>query len=180
MGIFGGNDSLLYKRLRDDLGLVYATGFYQIYKWKAGMLVGYIGCKSDKTSQAIEETLKIMKSLQKDIPPEQLELKRLDTLNSFVFNVDTPFQLAEVYGLYQLRKEPLNTLDKIQTAYMTASKNELEALAGKFLDPKKIQIFVVADKSIQIKRDGKVITLGQDLMALADRLGIPFQEMALR
>jgi predicted Zn-dependent peptidase len=144
------------------------------------MLIGYIGCKSDKTSEAIEETLIIMNSLKEDLPSEKLKLKRLDTLNSFVFNVDTPFQLTEVYGLYQLRQEPLNTLDTIQNAYMTASKEELETLAGKYLDPTKIQIFVVADKTTSVKRDGKVTTLEQDLTALADRLGIPFQEVALR
>jgi zinc protease len=170
----------MYKRLRDDLGLVYSAGFYQIYKWKAGMLVGYIGCKADKTSKAIEETVKIMTNLQRDVPEGKLELKRLDTLNSFVFNVDTPFQLTEVYSLYHLRKEPLNTLEKIQDAYITASKQELETLARKFLKPEKVQIFIVADKTIQVKKDGQLISLEEDLMALADRLGVPFQETTLR
>jgi zinc protease len=180
MGIFGGTDSLLYKRLRDDLGLVYSTGFFQIYKWKAGMLVGYVGCKGDKTRQAIEETIQIMESLHENVPEEFLELKRLDTLNSFVFNVDTPFQLAEVYSRYYLRKEPLDTLDRIQEAYMGASRTELESLARKFLAPDKLQIFIVADKSIIVRKDGKALTLEEDLKALAADLGLPFQEVALR
>jgi predicted Zn-dependent peptidase len=60
MNIFGGNDSLMYKRLRDDLGLVYSAGFFQTYKWHAGILAGYIGCKGDQTRTAIIETLNIM------------------------------------------------------------------------------------------------------------------------
>jgi len=57
---------------------------------ESGMLTGYIGCKAEKTAEAIAETAQIMTSLGNRIPGEILEQKRLDVLNSFVFNVDTP------------------------------------------------------------------------------------------
>ena len=180
LNIFGGSDSLMYKRLRDDLGLVYSAGFHQTYKWNAGYLIGYLGCKGDKTTEAIVETLDIMKALHKEIPPKMIDLKRLDTLNSFVFNVDSPAELVEVYSRYFLRQEPLDTLDRIQDAYIGASKEELESLAGEFLNPKKAQIFIVADKTIPIKRDGVQMTLEKDLIALAEKLEIPFEEIELR
>jgi len=104
--------------------LVYAAWFYQTYKWKAGILVGYIGCKSDRTGESIAETINIMRALQKEVPQESFELKRLDNLNSFVFNVDTPHDLVEAYGRYYMRKEPLDTLDKIQDAFIGASRTE--------------------------------------------------------
>jgi predicted Zn-dependent peptidase len=181
MNIFGGNDSLMYKRLRDDLGLVYSAGFFQTYKWHAGILVGYIGCKGDQTRTAIIETLNIMKSLRKEIPPQDLELKRLDALNSFVFNVDTPAELVEVYGRYHMRGEPLETLERIQDAYIGASKEDLLKLAAQLLDPTKIQIFIVADKKIAVKgKQGDQITLEEDLTQLAQHLGLPFKEVKLR
>jgi predicted Zn-dependent peptidase len=181
MNIFGGGDSLMYTRLRDDLGLVYSAGFYQTYKWKAGVLLGYIGCKGDQTRAAIQETIKIMQSLQNDIPQKELEQKRLDVLNSFVFNVDTKAELVEVYSRYFLRKEPLDTLDKIQDAYFRADKNDLEKIAQHLLDAKKLQIFVVADKMTAVRsNDGEKITLAEDLMALAKNLGLPYKEVALR
>ena len=181
MNIFGGNDSLMYKRLRDDLGIVYSAGFFQTYKWRAGQLLGYIGCKGDQTGAAIIETLKVMDALRKDIPERELELKRLDALNSFVFNVDTKSELVDVYGRYHLRKEPLDTLEKIQDAYMRTTKEELHRIAGELLDPGKIQIFVVGDKNINVPSpDGKVVTLEEDLKTLAQKLDLPFQEIALR
>ena len=122
LNIFGGSDSLMYKRLRDDLGIVYSAGFHQTYKWNAGYLIGYLGCKGDKTTEAIVETLSIMKALHKEIPPKMIDLKRLDTLNSFVFNVDSPAELVEVYSRYFLRQEPLDTLERIQDAFIGASK----------------------------------------------------------
>ncbi|MBW1829779.1 MAG: insulinase family protein, partial [Deltaproteobacteria bacterium] len=181
MAVFGGSESLMYTRLRDDLGLIYAGGFFQIYKWKAGILVGYIGCKGDKTGQAIKETLNIMTDLQTNIPPRALEQKRLDALNSFVFNVDTPTQLVKTYATYHLRQEPLDTLERIQDAYLNADREELETLAEKFVDPKKLKIIVVGDKTTLIKKkDGKGITLEEDLKALAKTLELPYEEIELR
>jgi zinc protease len=181
MNVFGGSDSLMYTRLRDDLGLVYAAWFYQTYKWNAGMLVGYIGCKSDKTGQAIKETVEIMSALRKDVPKRGLEQKRLDALNSFVFNVDTPAELVEVYSRYHMREEPLDTLERIQDAYMSATREELRVLARKVLDQKKLQIFVVADKTTSVKKkDGTQVTVEEDLKFLAKKLGLPYREIELR
>jgi len=179
--IFGGSDSLMYTRLRDDLGLVYSAGFFQTYKWNAGVLVGYIGCRGDRTVTSIEETLKIMSSLRSSIPQRDLELKRLDALNSFVFNVDTPSELVEVYSSYFMRGEPLDTLERIQDAYLQAARDELRDLAVRLLDPEKLQIFIVADTMIPVKKtDGTQPTLEQDLKSLAERIGIPYREIALR
>ncbi|MBW2138700.1 MAG: insulinase family protein [Deltaproteobacteria bacterium] len=177
VSIFGGEDSLLYTRLRDDLGLVYAAGFFQSYRWKAGFLLGYIGCRGDKTVESIRETVRLMNSLRKEVPGEELEQKRLDVLNSFVFNVDTPASLVEVYGRYYMRREPLDTLERIQDSYLGATKEELESLARRLLDPSKLQIFVVADKTIKVDQG---TTLEQGLAALARELGLPYREMPLR
>jgi zinc protease len=181
MNIFGGSDSLMYKRLRDDLGLVYSAGFYQTYKWQAGQLIGYIGCKGDQTTAAISETLKLMDALRESIPETELELKRLDALNSFVFNVDTKSELVVVYGRYHLRQEPLDTLERIQDAFMDTTKDDLQRLARELLDPRKIQIFVVGDKSITVQSpDGRQMTLAEDLKRLARSRDLSFQEIQLR
>jgi predicted Zn-dependent peptidase len=178
--IFGGNDSLLYTRLRDDLGLVYSAGFFQTYKWQAGLLLGYIGCKGDKTATAISETVQIMNALRRDIPQQELALKRAEVLNSFVFNVDTPAELVEVYGRYQLRGEPLDTLERIQDAYMETTDRKLLELARTYLDPQALQIFVVGDRAIPVSHNGNRTRLAADLKRVAGELGIPYREIELR
>ena len=181
MDLFGGNDSLMYTRLRDDLGLVYSAGFFQTYKWQAGMLLGYIGCKADSTPTAIAETVKIMQGLQRDVPALALARKRMEALNSFVFNVDNPRDLVTAYGMYQLRNEPLDTLMRIQDAYLQTTPDTALALARQHLMPDRLQIFVVADKTTPVQRTNLgVNTLGADLKMLAKKLGLPFHEIALR
>jgi predicted Zn-dependent peptidase len=130
---------------------------------------------------AIAETIKIMRTLGQNVPQKELDQKRLDALNSFVFNVDSPADLVQVYARYFLRNEPLDTLEKIQDAFFNADKGDLQRLAGEYLDPDKIQIFLVGDKGIKIKGDrGNESTLEDILRDLADSLGLPYVELELR
>jgi predicted Zn-dependent peptidase len=181
MSIFGGNDSMLFTRLREDMGLAYATFFVQTYKWKAGILLGYIGCKGDQTATALRETMGMMEALGRNLPEQELEQKRMDLLNSFVFNLDTPSQLVEAYARYDLRGEPPDTLERIQEAYLRARKEDLEGLAKTFLDPRKIQAFVVGGKEMTVrKQDGSALNLAEALRLLAGTFGLSFQEIPLR
>jgi predicted Zn-dependent peptidase len=123
----------------------------------------------------------MMRSLGRNLPQQELEQKRMDLLNSFVFNLDTPAQLVEAYARYDLRGEPLDTLDRIQEAYIAARKEDLEALARAFLDPRKLQSFVVGGKETTVrKEDGSVVNLEEALRSLAGALGLPFREIPLR
>jgi predicted Zn-dependent peptidase len=179
--ILGGSDSMMYTRLRDDLGLVYSAGFFQTYKWNAGLLLGYIGCRGDQTRTAIEESISLMQTLREKVPPDELERKRLEALNGFVFNVDTSSMLASTYSSYRMRGEPLDTLDRIQEAYIDATAAELLNLARRYLEPTTIQVFVVGDKNTPVNGDAtKERTLAQDLSLLAQELGLPFKEIELR
>jgi len=122
-----------------------------------------------------------MSALGKHLPEQELEQKRLDALNSFVFNVDTPADLVRTYGSYHLRGEPLDTLEKIQEAFISARAEELRRLAGGRLDPGGIQVFIVTDKSIPVRKaSGLRITLEEDLADLAREGGLPFREIPLR
>ncbi len=98
-------------------------------------MCGYIGCKGDQSVPAIAETIKIMRSLGENIPQNELDQKKLDALNSFVFNVDTPADLVQVYARYYMRNEPLDTLEKIQDAFFSAENKDLRRLAAEYLDP---------------------------------------------
>mgnify|MGYP006277311391 CR=1 FL=1 len=178
--VFGGRDSLVYRRLRDDLGLVYAAYFHQAYKWQAGWILGFLGCKGDQTPRALQETARLMRSLQEEIPRDELEQKRLDALNSFVFNVDTPAALTSVYAHYRMRGEPLDTLERIQEAFMQAEREELLELARTYLDPERLQIFVVGDGTLSVvQEDGSRVPLKQALQATAEDMGLPFKELPL-
>lgn len=179
--VFGGSDSMVYTRLRDDLGYVYSAGFYPASRLKAGMAVGMIGSRSDRVAAAIEETLRLMEGLRREVPREEVELKRLDALNSFVFQVGSPYELARAYARFALRGEPSDTLARIQESYFGATAEGLRELAALFFDPRRVQVFVVADKTTPVRdAGGRTVTLEEELRSLADRLQFPFREIDWR
>ena len=105
----------------------------------------------------------------------------MDLLNSFVFNLDTPAQLVEAYARYHMRGEPLDTLERIQDAYISAQKEELEKLARTFLDPARLQAFIVADRETGARdKEGRFLLIEESLSDLAGALGLPFQQIPLR
>ncbi len=112
-----------------------------------------------------------MRALGQSVPQKELDQKRLDALNSFVFNVDTPADLVRVYARYYMRNEPLDTLEKIQDAFFSAKKEDLRRLAAEYLVADNVQIFVVGDKNIKVKGNGgNESTLEDMLRDLADSL----------
>jgi voltage-gated potassium channel Kch len=95
--------------------------------------------------------------------------------------VDTKSELVAVYGRYHLRQEPLDTLERIQDAFISATTEDLHRLARELLDPQEIQIVVVGDKNISVpSEDGQQTTLEEDLKRLARNRDLPFQEIQLR
>ena len=179
--ILGGRDSMVFRRLREDLGLVYSAYFHQRYKWKAGWITGFMGCKGDQTAEAIRQAVALMKQLREGVPADEVNQKRLDALNSFVFNVDTPAALTNVYARYRLRGEPLDTLRQIQKAYMEASREDLRNRALTYLDPSRLQIVVVGDRSTRVaQEDGTRTNLEASLRRTAGELGLPFETRPLR
>ena len=72
-------------------------------------------------------------------------------------------------------------MGRIQDSYFNATGEELKGLALQLLDPPKIQIHVVADKTTPVKAaDGRTLTLEEDLKALAGNLGLAFREIEWR
>ena len=75
----------------------------------------------------------------------------------------------------------LDTLEKIQDAYLSATRGELKGLAESFLNPSKVQIFVVGDKTTTVRTDkGDAVTLEEALKRLSSDLRLPFREIPLR
>jgi len=103
----------------------------------------------------------------------------MDVAHSFVFNVDTPTP-GETYGRYHMRGEPLTPLTESRRLHQ-AKQEELESLAANFLDPRRLQIIVVGDKTTPVnKESGKVISLEEDLKPLPRNSIFPYTELPLR
>lgn len=173
-----GKDSLLLTRLRDDLGLAYSAAFGELENWQTGYFMGWIGCQGARTGLALRETVGLMASLKQGVKEKDVKRNKQMLLNSFVFNLDNNFDLATTYAGYALRGAPLDTLETIQRSFSEATAEKLTELARRFFDISKLQIVIVADKNTLVEEiDGVKVTLGDDLAALAQELGLSFSEL---
>lgn len=173
-----GSESLLVTRLRDDLGLVYSSAFWETENWQNGYFMGWIGSKGAGTGLAIREALSLMEGLKAGVKEEEVKRTQLKMLNGFVFNLDNKFDLAATYAGYALRGAPMDMLTTIQEAFRDATAAELTELAQRFFDINKMQIVVVADKNTEVTQpNGETLTVLEDLRKTAASLGLTFTEM---
>jgi len=177
--IIGGEGSLLYRKLREEKGLAYAVGFYESSRWKAGLLSGYMGCDSKRAVEAIDTSLDIFSELRHTIPKDLFDLKKRDKLNGFIFNVEKISDLVDIYCRVYLRGDDLNILSKVQDIYMNITKGELEEISKRYLDTRRVQIFMVADGNTQISTP-KAQPLFKAIENLSLKKGIRFMNIPLR
>nr|WP_317413434.1 pitrilysin family protein [uncultured Solibaculum sp.] len=71
--IAGGNaSSRLFQRLREELGLVYSVSSYCICHKGAGLMAVGLTVTPDLEEKALEETMKVLKSLKQSVTQEEL------------------------------------------------------------------------------------------------------------
>ncbi len=177
--IIGGGGSLLYRRLREEKGLAYAVGFYESSRWEAGLLSGYIGCDSKRAVEAIDTSLDIFSELRHTISQDLFDLKKRDKLNGFIFNVEKISDLIDIYCRTYIRGDDLNILSKVQDIYMNITKGELEEISKRYLDTRRVQIFIVADGNTRISTP-KDQPLFKAIENLSLKKGIRFMNIPLR
>lgn len=104
--IYSGQGSRLFKSVREELGLAYTLGAYQVLGLDPGFFTFYAGTRPDKAQKVIDIILKEIELLKKEgITEEELERaqngligrhkKNLESSSRFAFKV----ALDELYGL---------------------------------------------------------------------------------
>jgi predicted Zn-dependent peptidase len=71
-GIGGGMHSLLFDRIREELGLCYSVGSYHASQRGTGVFVAYCLCDREKITQVQEEILKLIDGVRKNGLPDEL------------------------------------------------------------------------------------------------------------
>jgi len=141
----GGFTSRLVKKVRSDLGLAYSVNA----NWSAefdhpGMFLIGGGTKSESTVQALkvirEEVEKIRTTPVTDL--ELTEAKE-STLNSFVFNFDSPSEVLNRLVNYEYYGYPKDWIFEYQKAIAAVTKADILRVAKEYLKPENFVIVTV-------------------------------------
>jgi zinc protease len=143
----GGFNSRLFQRLRTKLGYLYEVNA----SWGAhydhpGLFAIYGSARSPKTVPSIqaarEEVERIRNGL---VGEEELQEAKDTSLNGFVFHFDTPSKTITRLLTYEYYGYPKDFIFQYQKALAAVSREDIQRVARKYLDPAKFIVVAVGN-----------------------------------
>jgi len=139
-----GQGSALFRRIRDELGLAYYVGAYQLLGLEPGYFAFYVGTTPDKVNTCEQEILAAVKTLQtRGLDPEELERAKNTIIGrqrigqqdngSYSFTVG----LDELYGLgYDYHQG-------LEARYRAVTNDDIKRVAARYLGDQPRAVVVV-------------------------------------
>lgn len=146
--ILGGSfSSRLNQNLREEHGYSYGAGSRFDFRLMPGPFVASAAVQTDVTDKSLTEFMKELNGILQPIPEEEISRARNYLALQYPGNFQTVSQVANQVAemaVYGLADDYFNSyVQKVQSV----SKEEIERVAKKYLDPEKVAIIVVGDKS---------------------------------
>ena len=148
-----GKSSRLYKKIVDDKKLALQTGAFTYSNEDYGMYLIYGLPLGENTSETIlKEIDEEIFRLQTDLISEK-ELQRLENVtdNRFVNNNSTVEGIAENLATYYLLYGDINLINTEKDLYHSITREEIRAVAKKYLNPNQRLILDYIPSPVEIK-----------------------------
>jgi zinc protease len=144
--ILGGSNGRLYRELRERKGYTY--GVYSNTRvlryrgdWRAQMDV-----RTDVTEASLRDLLaEVGKMRDELVPTAEFRDAQRSLTASFALSLENPAGLLNLYIVRQLYKFPVDYWDKYTDRIAAVTPAQVQAVARKYLDPKRLQIVAVGD-----------------------------------
>ncbi|HET9467177.1 MAG TPA: pitrilysin family protein [Vicinamibacterales bacterium] len=144
--ILGGSNGRLYRELRERKGYtygVYSNARLLRYRgdWRSQMDV-----RTDVTDASLRDLLaEINKMRDELVPIDEFRDAQRSLTASFALSLENPASLLNLYIVRQLYKFPVDYWDKYTDRISAVTPSQVQAVARKYLDPKRLQIVAVGD-----------------------------------
>lgn len=147
--ILGGSGftSRLMKIVRSDLGLAYGVSANWNAQYDhAGTFVVSGSTKSESTAQALKVIREQIDRIRtSEVSDEELRVAKDSTLNSFVFNFDSPGKTLGRMLTYEYYGYPKDFIFQYQKAIAGVTKAEVLRVAKEYLKPEDMVLVVVGN-----------------------------------
>ena len=163
--IEGGNfNSRLNQNLREAKGWTYGTGSgFSGDKYTGGFQFAS-GIRADATDSALVEVMKeINNYLQNGPTPDDVAFMKSAIAQSDARKYETGFQKAAFIGRILDYNLPADYIEKQSKILQGMTPEQIKALAGKYIQPEKLNILLVGDKALIAD---KVKALGYEIVEL--------------
>ena len=144
--ILGGSNGRLYRELRERKGYTY--GVYSFARalryrgdWRAQMDV-----RTEVTAASLRDLLAELARMRDElVPTDEFKDAQRSLTASFALSLENPAELLNLYIVRQLYDYPVDYWDRYTDRISAVTPAHVQAIARKYLDPKRLQIVAVGD-----------------------------------
>ena len=144
--ILGGSNGRLYRELRERKGYTY--GVYSFARalryrgdWRAQMDV-----RTEVTDASLRDLLAELARMRDElVPADEFKDAQRSLTASFALSLENAAELLNLYIVRQLYNYPVDYWDRYTDRITAVTPAQVQAVARKYLDPKRLQIVAVGD-----------------------------------
>ena len=149
--ILGGGSftSWIVTEVREKKGLAYSTGSrFGTDAFTLGAFYAFAQTKGEEYSRAMQIMVEQIEKMRDVGPTDEEFRKAIDSyVNSQVFDYDSKSGMVRRLVRLKFEGRPLDTPEKDMETYANMTLEDVRAVAGKYLHPDKMTVFVVGDKA---------------------------------
>jgi zinc protease len=149
--ILGGGSftSWIVTEVREKKGLAYSSGSrFGTDAFTLGAFYAFAQTKGEEYSRAMQIMVEQIERMRDVGPTEEEFRKAIDSyVNSQVFDYDSKSGMVRRLVRLQYEGRPLDTPEKDMERYANMTLEDVRAVAGRYLHPDKMTVFVVGDEA---------------------------------
>lgn len=144
---YSGQGSRLFLRLRDELGLCYYVGAYQLLGLDPGYLAFYVGTTPQNVAQCEKEIFAELDKLkQTGLSTEELDRAKASLIGQRRVQMQDNGQIATMVGLDELYGLGYNFFQTLDDKYRAVTAEDIKRVASAYLAGKPNAVAVVRPK----------------------------------
>lgn len=144
--ILGGSNGRLYRELRERKGYTYGVYSYSRVLRYRGDWRAQMDVRTEVTEPALGDMLaEINKMRDERVPADEFEDAQRSLTASFALSLENPATLLNLYIVRQLYNFPVDYWDRYTDRIAAVTPAQVQEVARKYLDPKRLQIVAVGD-----------------------------------
>jgi zinc protease len=144
--ILGGSNGRLYRELRERKGYTYGVYSYSRLLRYRGDWRAQMDVRTDVTEPAMRDMLaEIDRMREEPVPAGEFKDAQRSLTASFALSLEDPAGLLNLYIVRQLYRFPVDYWDRYTDRIAAVTPAQVQAVARKYLDPKRLQIVAVGD-----------------------------------
>ena len=144
--ILGSSNGRLYRELRERKGYTYGVYSYSRLLRYRGDWRAQMDVRTDVTDASLRDLLAEVNKIRDElVPTDEFKDAQRSLTASFALSLENPAELLNLYIVRQLYNFPVDYWDRYTDRIAAVTPAQVQAVARKYLDPKRLQIVAVGD-----------------------------------